>query len=143
MALNFKYKSVDRPDGKNVKTPSIPLTIHGKVISYDHIALLDSGADVSAMSKDMADLLNLNLNKKPEKTRGIGGEVEAIQTKMNITIGGGSEIYNLEIPVNVILGGKEFPLLLGRSGFFNHFVIIFDQANQKVTLKNIDSRGKW
>jgi len=87
MVLTLKYKAVDRPDGRIVKTPSIFITLHGKVMSFDHMALLDSGADVSAMTEDMAKLLGLNLSKKPEKTSGIGGEVNSIGTKMKITIG--------------------------------------------------------
>jgi predicted aspartyl protease len=143
MTLTFKYKAVDRPDGEIVKTPSIPITLHGKVFSYDHMALLDSGADVSAMTKEIADLLGLNLSKKTEKTRGIGGEVETIETKVKITISQGHETYTFEIPVNVVLGDEELPLLLGRAGFFENFVITFDENNQRVQLKKSNSINKW
>lgn len=30
MAINFIYKSVKRPDGTIVKTPSIPIQLNGK-----------------------------------------------------------------------------------------------------------------
>ena len=64
MTLTFRYKQVKRPDGTETKTPSIPITLTGKTNRFDAIALIDSGADISAMSKDMADLLNLDLNGK-------------------------------------------------------------------------------
>jgi len=144
MVLTFKYKAVNRPDGKMVKTPSIPITIYGKTMSFEHMALLDSGADISAMSKEMAELLSLNLDKKPEKTRGIGGEVKSVGTLIKITVSQGHESYNLTIPVNVIMGDKEIPLLLGRAGFFNHFIITFDENKQKVKLKKINPRKiRW
>jgi len=38
-------------------------------------------------------------------------------------------------PVKVILGNYDFPILLGREGFFSEFVISFFQNDQKVTLK--------
>ena len=143
MTRTFKYKSVDRPDGNIVKTPSVPVTLHGKIMSYDHMALLDSGADVSAMTKEIADLLGLNLAKKPEKTRGIGGEVESIESRVKITITQGHEKYTLDIPVNVILGDKDFPLLLGRAGFFENFIVTFDETNQRIKLKKINSARVW
>lgn len=107
------------------------------------MALLDSGADVSAMTEEMARLLGLNLNKKPEKTRGIGGEVNAIETRMKITISQKHEKYTFGIPVNVILGGKDFPLLLGRSGFFENFIVSFDESKQRVKLKRINPMRVW
>lgn len=143
MALTFKYKSVDRPDGQSVKTPSIPVTLHGKIMSFDHMALLDSGADVSAMTEEMASLLGLNMDKKPEKTRGIGGEIDSIETKMKITVNQKHESYTFDIPVNVILGDKDFPLLLGRAGFFEKFVITFDESKQRVKLKKINPTKIW
>jgi len=140
MALTFKYKSVDRPDGRIVKTQSIPITLHGKIMSFDHMALLDSGADVSAMTEEMAKLLGLNINKKSEKTRGIGGEVDSIETKMRVTVSQPHESYTIDIPVNVILGDKGFPLLLGRAGFFENFEITFDEGRQRVKLKKINKK---
>jgi len=42
--------------------------------------------------------------------------------------------------VNVILGGKEFPLLLGRAGFFSNFVVTFDETKQRVKLKKVNEK---
>ena len=78
MALSFRYKSVKRPDGTSVKAPMIPLTIFGKE-NIDTMGLLDSGADISAMSKDMAELLALDLNKKVDSAFGIGGKLRVFK----------------------------------------------------------------
>ena len=48
MTLSFHYKTVKRPDGTEVKTPSIPVVFSGKE-RFETLALLDSGADISAM----------------------------------------------------------------------------------------------
>lgn len=46
----FKYKSIKRPDGNLVKTPSIPVTLIGKSSTkIEFMALIDSGADLSVI----------------------------------------------------------------------------------------------
>lgn len=95
MTIVFKYKTIKRPDGTQVKTPSIPLLLNGKE-NIQTIALLDSGADISAISKDLAEILGLDIS-----------------------------------------GKIHYPVLLGRAGFFDKFVICFDQAREKISLKRI------
>ncbi|MCX6749416.1 MAG: hypothetical protein NTW17_01575 [Candidatus Pacearchaeota archaeon] len=135
MVMTFKYKLTKRPDGSTVKTPSIPLIISGKTESFQIVALIDSGADVSVISKDMAELLGININKEPRKSFGIGGAVNSIESNLNIVIEKGHEKYSLNIPVLVILDEYSFPPLLGRQGFFDYFKITFEQKSQRVLLK--------
>ena len=45
-----------------------------------------------------------------------------------------------QIRVKVILGKYDFPVLLGRAGFFNKFVISFDEENERVSLKRNTNR---
>ena len=141
MVMSFKYKVVERPDGTIVKTPSIPITINGKTeSSYDVIALLDSGADISVIPQDFAELIGLDLNQKTTVAFGIGGEVKSIEDQIEIMVKKGHEEYTFRVPVKIILGDYDFPILLGREGFFNKFLITFDQEKQKVSLKKI-TRG--
>ena len=139
MTLSFRYKTVKRPDGTNVKTPSIPILLNGKE-RFETIALIDSGADISAMPKDVAEILGLDLSGERTPAFGIGGKVDSIQTTVTITIEKGHEHYAFQIPVKVILGDYDFPILLGRAGFFDKFIISFDQAQEKVLLKRIIRR---
>src|SRR3989344_4872588 len=126
MTIHLKYKSVKRPNGTTVKTPSIPILLEGKE-KFETIALLDSGADISAMPLDIAELLDLNLNGEKTPAFGIGGKVESVETRINIKIEKGHEHYSFQIPIKVILGDYDFPVLLGRAGFFNKFVITIDE----------------
>ena len=137
MALTFKYKRVKRPNNTEIKSPSIPLTLWGRGQRFEFIALLDSGADISVVPKEVAELLGLNLNGKTEEARGIGGKVPSVQTDINIELGKPHEKYSFSIPVKIILKDdeEEFPILLGRAGFFDKFVIIFDQKEEKIILK--------
>ena len=139
MTISFNYKTVKRPDGTSVKTPSIPILLRDKE-AFETIALLDSGADISAMPKDVAEILGLDLSGEVTPAYGIGGAVDSVQTKVSITIEKGHEHYSFQIPVKVILGNYDFPILLGRAGFFDKFVISFDQGQEKVLLKRIIRR---
>jgi len=140
MAITFKYKKVKRQNGAEIKSPSIPVTLTGNSSKYDFIALLDSGADISAMPQAIAELLGLNLNGKKESASGIGGSVEAVQTFLNLEIGKGHEAYQFQLPVKVILTNNEFPILLGRAGFFDKFIITFNQKEGRIILKQNPSK---
>lgn len=138
MAMTFRYKTIKRPDGTTVKTPSIPIELSGKE-KFGTIALLDSGADISAIPLSIAEILGLNLKGEKSLAYGIGGKVDSIQTNVSILIEKGHEHYNFQIPVKVILGNYDFPILLGRAGFFNKFIISFNQDKEKVSLKKVSS----
>jgi hypothetical protein len=134
MTITFRYKSVKRPDGTEVKTPSMPILLTGKE-NFETIALVDSGADISAIPKDLAEILGLDLTKEKSSAYGIGGKVNSIETAINISVEKGHERYSFRIPVKVILDDFDFPMLLGREGFFDKFIISFDQAHEKFSLK--------
>jgi len=140
MTLSFKYKSIKRPDGEEVKTPSIPVTLIGEgAIRIEVMALIDSGADLSVISQDIAELLNLDLNGPKTKSRGIGGEVDAVNTHIKINIKKGHEDYIISVPVQVILGDSKVPVLIGRAVFFDEFKISFEQSEERILLKKINS----
>ena len=135
MTLKYRYRKVPRSNKTNDKTPSIPMTLSGSATKFDFTVLIDSGADVSAITKDIAEILNLNLNVPETTSIGIGGKVRSKETTMNIRVGHGSETYTFRVPVMVILDHIDFNILLGRKGFFDKFKIEFDQDKQKVSLK--------
>ena len=134
MTIVFKYKTVKRPDGSEVKAPSIPILLSGKE-SFETLALVDSGADISAIPLSIAEILGLNLSGEKTPAYGIGGRVDSIETQMTITIAKGHEKYNFQIPVRFILGKYDFPILLGRAGFFDRFTISFNQTQERIYLK--------
>jgi|SRR3989338_1348662 len=140
MTIHFNYKTVRRPDRTEVKTPSIPITISGEE-KIETLALLDSGADISAISKEMAEILGLDISGERKPAFGIGGKVDSIDTSMGIIVQKGHEKYSLTIPVKVIMSDFSFPVLLGRAGFFDKFIVSFHQANEKVSLKKLNMRS--
>ncbi len=141
MVMTFSYKTIDRKEQGIEKAPVIPVTIIGNNESVDTMGLLDSGADFSAMPKELAEILGVDLNGKKEDIGGISGSVEAVEKHINISIKKGHENYYLHIPVKIILSNTNIPFILWRNGFFNEFLITFDESSLKISLKKIESNN--
>ena len=139
MAITFKYPLINRPKPYDpIRLPTIPITLFGnKGTSIDAVALIDSGADVTTLPKDIGELLELDLKSNKTEVRGIGGTLAAVNERITIKIGNAHETYRLRIPVMVPLtDSKTVPeILLGRAGIFNQFDIIFKERDAKIVFK--------
>ncbi len=133
--LTFRYKNVPRSNGTKSISPSIPISLSGSGSKYEFMVLLDSGADISAIPKHLAELLGIDLSGKGEFAFGIGGKVKAVSKFMTIEISKHHERYSFKIPVKVILEDYDFPPLIGRAVFFEKFEITFKQLEKKIVLK--------
>lgn len=134
--MHFKYKAIKRPDGTFSRCPVIPISFD----KFDTIALIDSGADISAMSSEMAESLDLNIKGEQDISFGIGGKVKSVNSTISFLITQVHERYQLTIPIKIILDDFSFPLLLGRKGFFTEFIITFDENKERVSLKKVNKR---
>lgn len=144
MVMTFRYKTTKRPDNTEVKIPSIPIKIFGEQeLSFETFAILDSGADISVIPKKLGELLGLSLEGSKTIAFGIGGKVECIERKITINISKGHENYTFRIPVKIILEEYNFPVLLGRHGFFDEFVITLNQSKQKIILKKVENANSY
>ena len=140
MVLSFNYHTLPNKKGSNIRTPSIPVTLKGRAeTSIQVYALIDSGADLSIIPKALAEVLNLDLSGEINKSYGIGGEIKVKNSKMKVTINKNHERYMFDIPVQITLEGEEPPIILGRAGFFNKFIITIDEDKQKIRLKRVQN----
>lgn len=135
MVLTFKYEQGIRPSGSFVRSPLIPLLLSGTK-TIPTIGLVDSGADVSVISKGLAELMGLNLNGIVHTASGIGGEVSIVESRMSLTVEKPHEKHTFLLPVKVVMN-DDCPVILGRDGFFDKFVITFDQSREKLYLKRV------
>jgi len=137
MTLSFNYHRLPNKKGVDIRTPSIPVVLKGESKTQIKVyALIDSGADISVIPKSLAEFLNLDLSGETDISYGIGGEIKVKKTRMQITIEKvHEEEYSYNIPVQVILSGEEPPIILGRKGFFDNFVVTIDETNKKIRLK--------
>lgn len=133
--MHFRYKSVSRPDGTSVRTPSVPISLIGQNESLDTIALIDSGADVSVIPREMGELLGLDLTGEFQYAFGVGGKVRTVERRIRLRISKDHESYTFEMPIKIIIDSYDMPPLLGRKGFFEHFEVTFDEIQEKVWLK--------
>lgn len=134
MSIRYHYKNMQRADGSEVKTPLIPITLRGECF-LDTLALLDSGADVSVINESTAKKLGLDMHGDVEMVYGLGSVLGAKFSKMTLLIERRHEKYSFQIPVQIVLGDHEFPVLLGREGFFDKFRIEFYQSEERIILK--------
>jgi predicted aspartyl protease len=133
--MSFNYHLMPKKKGSNIRTPTIPVMLKGQSnFSMDVMALIDSGADMSVIPEGLAKVLNLDLSKPTQSSFGIGSEIKVKPSKMEITIKKNRENYKFVIPVEVILN-DDAPIILGRKGFFDEFVITIDERNKKIKLK--------
>lgn len=137
MAPIFRYKKIDRPGPLGtIYAPAIPVTFSGVKESLDVIALLDSGADTTAIPKGIAEILELDLSGAKEHVVGIGGKLSAVASTLTCTVKGVHEKYIFPLHVKVLLEEAErFPILLGRKDFFENFNITFREKERKIVLK--------
>lgn len=144
MAITYKYVHVRRDDGVLRNAPYIVIQARnskGKWI--DFIALLDSGADTTVLSNELAIFLDLKQSKMERKTGGIGGSMKARDAKFTFRVKGEHEKYNFTVDALVLQEEEDEnvdlpPVLLGRNGFFEEFHITFRQAEEKVSLKKVN-----
>lgn len=143
MTISIKYPLIKRGDGAEKKLPHIHVELHGEKGSLwvGTYALLDSGADISVIPKDFAELIGVNMDGKSTKANGLGGEVNVVNSKMDISIKGDRTTYNFNIPVQVVLDESKIPPILGRDGFFNYFRIEFDHNNERIRLIKNDVKN--
>ena len=136
--MNFKYRLVKTLSGKRMAVPAIPIELgeNKKIKSY---ALIDSGADISVIPLYIAKYLNLKVEKSIQEISGAGGKVKAVKSKIQITLKKGKENHKFNIPVQIALTNQELPILLGRKGFFDNFIITFHQSKQSIKLKRTAS----
>ena len=138
MSIIFRYSHIQREDGSLRKAPYIPIyakTSSGRLMKLP--ALIDSGADFTVLTKDLADLMGLKLGEKSE-TAGIGGGVNVRKARFFFQIKGTHEKYSFNVPALVLLDDEaDVPILLGRHGFFEEFHITFRQNEEKIVLKKI------
>jgi len=142
MRFIFKYPTIKRPSFLgDLKAPAIPVVLLGRESNktFFTTALVDSGADFSAIHQSVAEILGLDLSGEKEEVRGIGGRAAAVKSKARIVISNKQMKTELLVEVRVVLGepADDFPVLLGRKGFFEKFEITINEKEKKIMLKEI------
>ena len=105
-------------------------------IHFPTMLLIDSGADYSMLTKEIArDALNIDLSRldKEGKTTGIAGEAEIAWVNVKIVFGQRDIHFEEDIPFQIPLEEEKDPPLpiLGRDPFFYKYRIDFRMGYTK------------
>jgi hypothetical protein len=128
--LPIRIKSVKRHEW----TPKYPIKLTRNGIQLEERMLIDSGADISVISKQTG--IDLGLSILPEdyqqSAEGVGGGTINYLTKVILI-----EIDNhpLQIPVAWLLDDDFEEMIIGREIVFDKFDIEFKQAVEEIIFK--------
>jgi len=119
---------------KNRLYPIIPVTISKGQMFLRTEGLIDSGANISVFSADIAEYFGIDITKG-EKVylQGIGGHIAGYIHEMALTMS------NVTVPCRIVLS-PELIIgfnVLGRENLFDKFLITFDESHKKVRLMPI------
>jgi hypothetical protein len=119
---------------KDKSYPIIPIKISSGSLTLKTEALVDSGANISVFSSDIADYLELVLTGgKQIYLQGVGGRIVGYIHKVKIDISGISFRCPIVFSAELITSFN----IIGRDAFFDKFLITFDEARRKLILKPI------
>ena len=140
MVLKFRYHVIPKITN-GLKKPSIPVEFKMKSGGYiETICLVDSGSDVIVLPKSLGELFGVKIKSK-SISNGLGGKVEVGRGTISFRIKKEYGYHNITAPVEIV-DDDEIPPLLGRSGFFDKFLVTIDERDQWIILKEYTPRIK-
>jgi hypothetical protein len=112
--------------------PVVPLAVSNeKLQKLDITALIDSGATISVFNVDLAEQLNLKIERGKEiYLGGVGGRIKGHIHELRVEVSG--KVFKLPVVFS-----REYRVsfnLLGRDAFFPNFKITFDEKAKTVEL---------
>lgn len=121
---------------KAIKRPIISVEIFGSNDIKKFDALLDSGADVSLLSSEIAEALGIDLlNAKPVNFTGISGNLNGYRIeRIKVKIEGFAGV--IEIPV-CFVDSPSVGFLLGQEGLFDLHRIKFEKDHDTFEITSV------
>jgi len=133
--LSFNDPNLKKP----FKLPMVHIRIKHGNISFQTVALIDSGATANFMPSDFIGMLNLD-PKEQDMAVGAGGTFRVYKEKIDSIqiIKGGQSFCDLNgQTVSFPFGTGSIPYaVLGRDGIFMNYDIVFREPKKHVMFKN-------
>lgn len=115
-----------------VRMPYIDLLIDSGVIAVRVKALIDSGAMVNVIPKQVGERLNLNWEEGEDVTLGGNlGKAPARAFFLNCTVQG-LEVTQLELNWSML---EDVPVILGQFDFFQNFDVCFSYSENEISVR--------
>ena len=118
--------------------PVIEIRVKNKDTSLRYEVLVDSGADLCLFDAALGEAIGLEIEKgKPKEVMGVGGKF-SLYYLHRVTIEVGGWPYEIEVGFMPSVGGRTAPYgIVGQKGFFDKFVVTFNQSEEKLILKRV------
>jgi len=128
------YKMTLWRDFGEVFEPLIKIPIYYPERGYKNQEfLLDSGAVVSSLPREMANRLGFSLARLPRSTFAGFGGTTSFAYKANVKILLGKTEATIPVVFTEAAGTKS---ILGRSGFFENYSVYFNSKANKIEIRN-------
>jgi len=134
--LKFPYRLQLREEGEIIPLPLVPARFFSNKESVEFLLLLDSGAEISLLTKEDAELLGINLEKGERvKLRGIGGSIDGFKHLVKMVIG------EIKLKAPAVFANVD-SRVLGREEVFDKFFILFDEEVKQTIFirRNLESQ---
>ena len=126
--MKFKYLvdlNSKTTTGRLKKRPVVEVTLSKNGKSRDFFAVIDSGADVTTMSTQVAEILGIDWkNCRRGNLLGISGITQnSYYDELDITVKTLDDMFTIP----VVFTEAIIPILLGQEGFFDRYRIKFEK----------------
>ena len=139
MTLSYKFKKFRLEDGTYTKRPIVDIILKNDDKYLEFGAILDSGSDLTTIPKAVADYLGLKTEDREIEMMGYKGMGKVKESKVTIIFKGKAqrqeEILS-NVPVAVMQDPEEEDVILGTTGVFGCFQIVFND-NKNLTLTRL------
>ncbi len=138
--MHFKLKKRSLEDGSITYHPYVKVTISHLSKNKEVTAVLDTGADLIYIPKEIAEYFNLPLSEKTLECKSPQEIFKYKTSKMNIEISRPHERYEMNFNVAVPLKKIDYDEVILGVEFLSQFKVTFDYANEKMILKKSGKR---
>ena len=135
--LVFPWQKIELEGGRSLRRPVVPVIMVGERASMQFPALIDSGADVSVIRREIADFLGINYALSGSQFVMAGAVIGCAEARCSFVLEARRKSERLDnVPVLVALDDVDFDVVLGCAGVFDAFRITFDQR-KSIRMKRI------
>ena len=138
--VEYPYTSIWNQNGI-LKKPMLEVEVSYNDKSFTQVAIIDSGADITVMSAEVAEAIGIDRTVCEKKfVSGIGGSPQEgflcdIDLKVEKISG------SVTLPV-LFVPGLQFNYLLGQYGFFEQFRVKFEKDRDIFALMKVPKNRK-
>ena len=124
--------------GLPIKRPNVQVSFKNGEKEFRTICLLDSGADRSFLTIDIAEALYLELSKKTYEITTPGKKINVKTADVEISVVKGNDHFSLGVVGTYVFlePRPDLPPIIGRDPFFDFFDISFNQMKNEVRLRH-------